>query len=260
MVNCKEKAMSRTTRDLSALFLKRLVPAGLGIALSPMFFGCFDAKIVSTDDAGSAGGSGSNVPALLIDDFEDGNRVPSDLQFGPWRCNSYNNPQQYSAQCGMVSPGNFSTYAYGVDFELVDVQNGILDYPGVTLGSQTLAPLDLSPYENIVFGARHVPRDKALPEPVSVRINLACSTVSGQAVPYSSVLSIGSAVQPSGFWQTYSLALSSFIQFDWNSKVAAIDKQACAKLVDGISFEYQPDLADGQATAATLTIDNVYLQ
>ena len=234
--------------------------AGLLAAIASLS-GCFDVTTVNVgDDAGSATSSRKNGPALLIDDFEDGNRDPSDTQFWHWQCYSYNSPGTPQANCYVSTPGSYSNYAYSVDFELADSKNGILDYPGMVLQTQTMAPVDFSMYANIVFSARLVPRDTPLPEPVTVRISLNCSTVTQTVEPYSGVYSIGNAVQPTSYWQSFKLALSTFIQFDWNKKLVPIDERACSTLVDGIRFEYPAELADGDSTAATFAIDNVYLQ
>ena len=234
------------------------------LALIALLTGCFDVSTV--DVAASGGGSakskGTSSPALLIDDFEDANRSPSDPQFWHWKCYSYNSPNTPLANCYVSPPGSYSNYAYSVDFELADSKNDIPthDYPGMVLQTLTMAPLDLSGYANIVFSAKLVPRDTPLPEPVTVRISLNCSTVTQTVEPYSGVFSIGNAVQPTSYWQSFKLALSTFIQFEWNRDLVPIDERACARLVDGIRFDYQPDLADGATTAATFAIDNVYLQ
>jgi hypothetical protein len=226
-----------------------------------MLGGCFDVRVVnvSEDDGGSAGGSGANTPALLIDDFEDGDLVPSSPLFRTWGCYPFNMQELAPINCAVLSPGYHSDYAYSIDFEIVDANDGKPNYPGVLLQSRTAPTLDVSPYNNIVFSAKLVPRDIPLPDPVSLLIQLTCGSVR-QNEPSPGVFSIGSAIQPTSSWQTFSLALSSFIQFKWNKDQMPIDELACATLVDGLQFEYQPALADGNATAATLTIDNVYLQ
>jgi len=234
------------------------------LALIALLTGCFDVSTVDVagSDGGTAKSRGANLPALLIDDFEDANRSPSDPQFWHWQCSSYNSPGTPPASCYVSTPGSYSNYAYSVDFALADSKNDIptLDYPGMVLQTLTMAPLDLSRYANIVFSAKLVPRDTPLPEPVTVRISLNCSTVTQQAEPWAGVFSIGNAVQPTSYWQSFKLALSTFIQFEWNRDFVPINERACATLVDGIRFDYQPDLTDGASTAATFAIDNVYLQ
>lgn len=247
--------------NMLRLLARGSVKSGGILTLSALLSGCFDVTTVNVGgDGGSARSGETNAAALLIDDFEDGNRDPSDMLFWHWQCSSYNSPGTPSASCGVSTPGSYSNYAYAVDFELADSKNGILDYPGILLQSLTMAPLDFSMHANIVFSARLVPRDTPLPEPVTVRISLNCSTVTQTVEPYSGVFSIGNAVQPTSYWQSFKLALSTFIQFDWNRKLVPIDERACTTLVDGIRFDYQPELADGDAAAATFAIDNVYLQ
>jgi len=241
----------------------------VSVALGALLVGCFDTTMGAVGDAAAVGGTGGSraiVPALLIDNFEDGNRVPSDLQFGPWRCFAYTNPDGSDPTCKASSPGNNnSEYGFHVDFELVDTKNGKLDYPGVVLHTQTTAPFDVSPYENIVFSAKLEPRDTPLPDPVYLTVRWGCSTIAS-VDPNSGVLSINAAVQPTRDWQTFSMPLASFVQPPWASDQLSIDERGCAKVVDELWFGYVLEYAapgaavDGESVAATLTIDDVYLQ
>jgi hypothetical protein len=256
---------------------------GVSIALGTMLVGCFDPMVTNIGDAGTmsgAGGSRAIVPALLIDDFEDGNRVPSDLQFGPWRCYSYGDSSMPAAKCGVATPGYMSLHGYYVDFELVDTANGKSDYPGVSLRSQTVAKydagqhgsvtaFDASQYGAIVFSVMLAPRDQPLARPVIVMVDLGCGGVSDQPEPSDGVfaISLGAELnEPIDGWHTFSLDLSKFIQFPWAKQRLAIDRDLCVQRVDGIQFSYQLEYAigdasvDGQSAAATMTFDKVYFQ
>ncbi len=228
-----------------------------------MLLGCFDVKTVtvSTD-----GGIAANHPALLIDDFEDdqdNNRLPSNPNFGVWRCSSYGSPDTPAPKCGNESPGaDFSNYAYYDDFSLVGPPgNGKRDYPGVSLSSHTTlpdryttAPLDFSIYDRLVFSAALDDGDSS----VSAYVYLECSTVSAE-VPLGEPFFISSPkLLLSPGWQKYPLELSDFQHVTWNG--AIIDEQACLRLVDNLRFDVQPDLVDGASYAGKMTIDNVYLQ
>jgi hypothetical protein len=253
---------------------------GVSIALGAMLVGCFDPMVTNIGDAGAmsgAGGSRAMAPALLIDDFEDGNRVPSDLQFGPWRCYTFGDSDTPEPKCGVSTPGYMSQHGYHLDFELVDTANGRPDYPGVSLESQTVAKYDAGPlgsvtafdasrYGAIVFSVMLAARDQQFPRPVIVLVNLDCGGVSDQPEPNDGVfaISLGAELnEPIDGWHTFSLDLSKFVQFPWAKDQLAIDRDLCIQRVDGMGFVYQLEYAigdasvDGQSVAGTLTIDKV---
>jgi len=242
----------------------RLVRAGAALAMGVLPSACFDVSVANL--AGDAGAvRWKNVPPLLIDEFEDGNRVPDDAQFGPWRCSSYNTVGD-PPKCAASSPGyEGSNYGFYVDFQLTDAKNGSLDYPGVMLASLTTAPLDFTTYNRLVFSAKLEPHDRPLPEPVQLGIALPCTSI-GAAEPKPGVFSIRTAVGPNDSWQTFSVPINRFFQAEWDAQSMQIDRLSCAALVDGIQFQYQPSyndpaaFEDGDTVAATLTVDHVWLQ
>ncbi len=252
------------------ILLRRLSFLGIAVTAGVSTSGCFEPLVVNPNDAGVAagtGGSGAVLPALLIDDFEDGNRVPSDLQFGPWRCATWG--ASPSPKCGSSTPGYLTEHGFYVDFVLTDAPNGKLDYPGVSLTTLTVSEFDASPYHSLVFSVSLAPHAQPLVQPVIVLVELRCGGISDKVAAASDILAIGLGAElkePTGDWHTFSLDLSRFVQFAWAKEQLAIDRNLCIQRVDGIEFTYQLAYAvgdasvDGESVAATMTIDKVYFQ
>ena len=253
---------SKAFMFLSAL--KRVLRLGAAVTPLALANACFDVSVANlTSDAGTV--RSNNVPPLLIDDFEDGDRVPDNAQFGPWRCYHFNTVGD-DPKCGASSPGYAgSNHGFYVDFQLKDPSNNRLDFPGMELVSFTWAPFDVTVYNRLVFAAKLEPNDQPLPEPVQVAIVLSCKSV-GAVEPKPGVFSIRTAVGPDASWQTFSVPINRFFQAEWDAESMQIDRLDCAARVDGLQFQYQPTydgvpaFKDGDTVAATLTIDHVWLQ
>jgi hypothetical protein len=200
--------------------------------------------------------AGGYDPAVLLDDFEDGNAIPSWSAFALWQSYSYNPPGQ-AVWADFERPG----FDSNVDQFLEFVLQG-LDYPGAGLRAIAAAgTVDLSRHRNFVFNAKllssapdlaDAPR---LPAGTTVEIAFDCSSVTSSG---PGGFSVDAIVAPSADWRTFTLSLTTFSQPTLQS--VPIDRQACLTLVDGIIFQIQPTLSDGQATSGKLSIDNVYLQ
>jgi len=204
----------------------------------------------------------STPQRLLIDDFEDGNRAPSNGKFENWQCIQVGyNDQWQLLKCGItpLGGGSSSNYAYALDFVLADDFNENREYPSDELLTNLTVPLDASEYRNFVFDTRLIPGDLPTPTETYVRIHLSCLKLNPTGeINYD--YEVGAGVVPTLEWQTHVLPIADFVQFDWLRKTTPIDEHACAKAVDVVKFELQPNLADGASTNGTLMIDNVYLQ
>jgi hypothetical protein len=221
------------------------------IALGALASACFDVQQVDVPaDLG-------REPPLVIDDFEDGDSLPTSPLLGRWFC------LWSHKDCGVSSPGaNYSFYAYAMAFELIDPENGQLDYPSAEL--RTWRPserrLDFSHYQSLVFSARLVP-EQELPSSTAV-VMLSCP---GAGASSDAISNISSGVQLSEGWLTYKLLLADF---SWKSFYGPqVERAACLAQIDGLGFHLQATdaagvttLLDGQTAAGTLMIDDVYLQ
>ncbi len=208
---------------------------------------CFDVQQVEVPDEQSP------AQGLLVDDFEDGDWQPSSPLFTHWFC------QGSTLACGVSTPGSDSRYAYAMNFELQDPDNGAPDYPSELLRTwRTGARFNFTHYESLVFSANLVP-DAAAEEPAtfSVDVLLSCP---GQGDHSDAISSIASGIQPFSGWQTYQLHLADF-RWRQTWQGPKVDASTCLAQIDGLGFYLgEPALPDGQTSAGTLMIDDVYLQ
>jgi hypothetical protein len=222
--------------------------------MSALISGCFDVQQAAVEQA---------PPTLMIDDFEDGDNVPSSSLFAPWHCETSPGPPR--ASCGPVVTGFTSGMAEVVRFELADPANGVFDYNNVELEtSSRLGALDLGGYERLEFNAKLelIPsvsdaggsEDPSL-EAVELSIQFACDGV-GQsgALPYTSFLESLVPIGPE--WSSPSVALAEFVR---PSHVLDLNRVDCLANVESLLFGLGPELADGETMAGILTIDDVSL-
>jgi hypothetical protein len=217
--------------------------------------GCFEVRQVGVEPA---------LPALEIDDFEDGNDAPSSSLFASWHCETSPGPPR--ASCGPVAPGFASGVAEVVRFEIVDPPNGSIDYAGMLLEAPSrLGPLDLSAYQSIAFSAKleRMPRagDSAGPdddgaEAVDLLVRTACDGVGqSRGLPYGSWLEAPSPVGPE--WSSLSVDVAQLIRPNY---VLDLNRLDCLANVESLIFYIGPELSDGEGMAGTLTIDDVVLE
>ena len=223
--------------------------------------GCFDLRSVDIRDTSDAD---SPPKRLLIDDFEDGDRLPSNGNFGYWQCQQIGVNDQWpflNCSLGPLGCGSSSNHGFVVAFELRDDpdSNHTRAYPSDEVYTNLSVPMNVKKYEQFVFDVKLVPGELPTPPETYVRVHLSCLNMNPSSeINYD--YEIGAGVVPTADWQTHVLPIADFVQFDWLRKNTPIDEQACARAIDVVKFELQPNLLDGASTNGTLTIDNVYLQ
>src|SRR5947209_3224829 len=154
---------------------------------------------------GFAGSGGSALPTILLGDFENGKALPQDSRFANYQYYAFNPPDPglppgAFVSSPLVSPGFNSNYALGLNWEVIDVADGVPNYPGV--GVRTLVNtgfVDLSGYDRIVFAQQyqHSGSCKALQ---ILNISIGCDELN---------TSYEAAVAVSSTWTKTSLAFSS---------------------------------------------------
>jgi hypothetical protein len=239
-----------------SIFNERQPVAKSWLALCSLpFTACFEVRQIAVE---------GGPPALEIDDFEDGDDVPSSSAFKTWRCETTPGPPRVS--CSAQAPGFESGLAEVIRFEIEDPANGAIDYPAVMLQAPArLGTLDLGSYERLAFSAKleRLPRYRVESDPagedladVSLFVQLLCHGVAPPgALPYGSWIESFILVRPE--WSSTSIALVELVR---PSYVANFAWRDCIASVEGLQFVLAPDLRDGQAMAGTLSIDQVLLQ
>jgi len=223
--------------------------AGLSFYCS-LLVACFDVRQVAVQ---------RGPTALEIDDFEDGDDLPSSSLFAKWRCEAGPGPPHVS--CAARPPGFESGLAEAVRFEIEDPLNQATDYPSVLLEAPAqLGTLDLRPYESLAFSARFEPTPAAeavtSADAAELFLQLRCDGVgTSGAQPDGSWIETSTSIGPE--WSSPTLALSELARPNF---VIGFSKEECLSRVEALQFVFAPDLPDGGHLSGTLSIDQVTLQ
>jgi hypothetical protein len=225
--------------------------SGWGAVSSLVVAGCFEVPQIALEPT-----------ALEIDDFEDGDEMPSSSLFAAWHCETSPGPRR--ASCGPAAPGFASDMAEAVRFEITDPANGSVDYASVLLEtSSRLDPVDLGGYQSLAFSAKfeRTPGVGASSgadegsEAVELFVQLACDGV-GQSgsLPYGSWLEHVIPIGPD--WSGIRIELAELIRPSYVPDFKRID---CLTNVEALIFVLGAEPTDGAALAGTLTVDDVSL-
>lgn len=208
---------------------------------------CFDVR--SVDPGG-----------VLIDDFDDGDFVPTMLELDAWQCYAFNPRTNPNYHCDH-DEGFASPYSLFVDFYVEDTPDDTQQFGGAGLTTSTMnGPIDLTPYRDLILSLRLRSGTPAIPSEAVVYIELYCRTVPSESGAAVSDFYIVQPVTPTGDWSTLRLALTNWGPPPWQTEHIKGGTQACLRAVDSISISLAAQLKDGQAGRGTFFIDNLRLQ
>jgi hypothetical protein len=208
--------------------------------------GCFD---VRTRDPGP----------LVIDDFDDGDRVPALAGFGSWECYPFNAiAPRY--KCAVTPGTDNSPFAMYLDFGVDDRPDGLQDHGGAGLAIYGWPPLDVNAHEEFVFSAMLASGTPALPSDARLYVELACTTAVGKDGSRPGDFYVSASADYKNYWQEFRIDVASFGQPAWIVKKIEGGPERCRQLVDGIRFTVDAHLADGLSGQAVMTIDGISLQ
>jgi hypothetical protein len=207
--------------------------------------GCFD---VHRADPG----------VLLLDNFDDGDALPADRQFGVWLCQTYN-PSNQDYSCGLDAGYN-SPYSLALKFTLVDPPDGQQQFGGAMAFTQTIDPQDFSGFDNLVFSGVLASGIPAPPKDAFFQIVLQCDGAQADDYSYPGNLNLEQIVAVDKIWRTYSVPLEAFTPASYLPLHPLGGPAACLRQVNAIQFEVPLELGDGQSAMGQLNIDNIYFQ
>jgi hypothetical protein len=208
--------------------------------------GCFDVRMV---DPGP----------LVIDDFDDGDLAPALTSFDSWDCYSFN-AQGASIDCDHVQGTDNSPFALYLDFRVNDPPDGKQQHGGAALASWGRAPVDINPYQDLVFSAMLASGTPALPSDARLYVELGCSTAAGEDGSRPGDFYVLASADYKNYWQPFRIDVTSLAQPPWVVNKIEGGPARCRQLIDSIRFTVDAHLADGQSGQAVLTIDSIYLQ
>jgi hypothetical protein len=208
---------------------------------------CFDVQQVAVDSTGPR--------VLEIDDFEDGDQLPSDSTFSTWTCGTYPGPPRIS--CNASAPGFGGGLAQEARFEIQDPPDGVVDQPGMFMQtSHPLGTLDLSSYERMRFSAKLGSDAPSFPGASRLYVRLRCDGVGTSGADPNGYW-IETFVQVGSDWSSFTLALAELVRPNY---VLSFSRSECIAAVESLEFGLHPDIPEGGSMVATLTIDEISLQ
>jgi len=198
--------------------------------------------------------------AVVIDDFDDGDFVPTMPEFMYWQCFAFNPSTNRDYRCDRTD-GYMSPYSMFVEFSLQDPPDGVQQYPGagLTIFSNG-TPVDVTRYHDLVLSMRLQSGSPPIPSEAQVYVELQCKNVESEDGTPMSNFYVTLSVKPNSNWSTYRLALSNWAAPPWETAHVNGGIPACLRAIDGISISLSGELADGASGRGTLFIDGLSLQ
>lgn len=194
---------------------------------------------------------------VVIDDFDDGDFVPTMHEFTYWQCFSYNPTTNRDYRCDHFD-GHMSPYSMFVEFSLQDQPDGAQQYPGAGLTISTDGPtVDVTRYHDLVLSLRLQSGSPPVPSEAQVYVELQCKNVQSEDGTPMSNFYVTLGVKPTGNWSTYRLALSNWAAPPWETAHVKGGIPACLRAIDGISISLSGELADGASGGGTLFVDGL---
>jgi len=154
----------------------------------------------------------------VLDDFEDGDLLPSLRPFMAWSCGAFS--PDATLDC-MLTDGFVSSFGLSVAFSISDPPDGKQQHGGVYLMTLADRPIDLTASSAITFDVRLTSATTAFPPGALMHLDLQCSTAVGEngdaMVDFLLVQSIAFTAD----WSPVSLAISNFGPPPWQPEVPA---------------------------------------
>jgi hypothetical protein len=196
---------------------------------------------------------------LLIDNFDDGNALPADPQFGLWQCQAYN-PSNQDYSCFLDAGDNNSPYSLALKFTIVDPPGDGQQFGGAQLFTYTIDPQDFSGFEALVFSGEITSGVPPLSGQARLQIELNCQGAQADDYSYPGNLQIEQSVPFGQTWQTFTVPMATFNPASHLSVHPLGGPAACLKQINAIAFQVSTELLDGQSAMGQMNIDDIYFQ
>jgi len=203
---------------------------------------------------GSGGPADGEVGAteIVIDTFEDGDFVPADARFAPWRFNAYapadGLPDGAFATLSVDTPGyGTSQRALRLDWQVLrQAGDAGPTSPGVVLDvSLPHTTIDLNFFNAVVFASRYQHQGDCKAVPV-LTVVVSCAVYGASFENY---------VEMSPDWKVKTVRFS-----DLTSATFGVTRERCLGAFDAIDLQAQVNLADGECASGTLWLDDVRIE
>lgn len=203
-------------------------------------------------------------PRVTLDDFNDGDLVPSSGLFDAWDCYQFN-PEPSVPNCSLVSePDGTDAYSLSLDLTGPPAPTDAGIGAGMSL-LRRAGTVDLSAYKHLHVRAKVDVGSPPLPTAAKFEIGIVCTTVnggSGSGTWLPMVVrdyTILDEFQPANDWRSLTVGLHELTPPDW-LKTQTPSASDCLKVVDIIHFEVSSSFDVDQHGTGSLAIDDVWLE
>ena len=209
-----------------------------------------------TGETGGSGGTGGSAPAaILLGNFENDSAQPLDGRFANYQYYAFNPsipslPPGAFVNSPLVSPGYDSNFALGLNWDVIDVPDGVPNYPGV--GVRTVVStgfVDLSGYDRIVF-AQQYQHSGSCQAIQTLTVVIGCDELN---------TSYGGAVPVSSTWTNSSLPFSNLTEPTFLPP-SGHTRAECLAVANRVDFQTQSNLVDGDCSSGSLALDNIEIR
>ena len=202
-------------------------------------------------------------PRIILDDFDDGDLVPSSNLFDSWDCYQFN-PAPSVRDCSDVSRDD-RNLAFSLSFDLTgpSVPSDMGIGAGMSLVRQA-GTVDLSPYQRLHVDVNVDAGNPPLPSVARFEIGVVCTTVNGGngSGTYLPMVvedyTIDEFPSPNE-WRSLTVSLHQLMPPAW-LQIQQPSAADCLKVVDFVHFEVSSGFDVNQHAKGSLAIDNVWLE
>lgn len=192
----------------------------------------------------------SEPDPFVLDDFEDGDNLPSDSRFAVWQHYSYNPPGRDVYSTPDPSAAIASNFGMRFEWNVINDPDGVPQYPGAGLRTEaatSAAYVDLSALSRVLFAHEYFPNETGCRNIPAFTVAFGCGELGTW---------FEATVPVSTQWTTATLEFAHFFQQTVGPQVDATVTE-CLALVDDFHFQVQVELPDGYCSAGTLYLDNI---
>ena len=182
--------------------VSRALAAVTLLLAAPAAAGCFDVQM-------------TNPGPYVLDNFEDGDFLPSDPIFDPWTCFAFNPDTNRMYRCDKDAGAYNSKYSLSLEFTITDQANDKQANGGAGLASFAAKPVDLSHFERLDFNVSLASGNPAISSAAQLQVELGCSTAPDEEGHMPGNLYVSRSADYGTEWQSNRLTLNNFATPNW---------------------------------------------
>jgi hypothetical protein len=190
---------------------------------------------------------------IVVSTFESGTAQPEDPRFDHWQFFAFNPPlpdlpDGAFVRSPMDSPGYAgSQYTVKTEWTLIDVADGVPQYPGLGQLCKVIGFIDLTPFSRISFAHRDLHDEGPCKASRTITFELGCSELN-TSFEYS--------VETSPDWTLTEIPFDLLYEPSWKGPTGTA-RADCLKVMDAIIITFGPQLGDGECGSGSFLMDDI---